>query len=137
MREVFEGDHSLNYGADYEHYIVYPKEKTLYEFAKQLNATAEQKEKVEDGEGKKHSSVCSYIDMINDVSQKLKIGFEQYIKAKEEEIRKLKKELAEEKGISESAQIVNRKLLQALDNFKMQNSQLVQMLDEDETENNS
>ncbi len=134
MREVFEGDHSLNYGADDEHYFVYPKEKTLSEFAKQLNATAEQKEKGEDEKGEKHSSVCSYIDIINDVSQKLKIGFEQYIKAKEEEIRKLKKELAEEKGISESAQIVNRKLLQALDNFKMQNSQLVQMLDEDETE---
>ena len=135
MREVFEGDHSLNYGADDEHYFVYPKEKTLFELYKNKNATAEkQKEKVEDGEGKKHSSVCSYIDMINDVSQKLKIGFEQYKKAKEEEIRKLKKELAKEKGISESAQIVNRKLLQALDNFKMQNSQLVQMLDEDETE---
>ena len=135
MREVFEGDHSLNYGADDEHYFVYPKEKTLSELYKNKNTTAEkQKEKVEDGEGKKHSSVCSYIDMINDVSQKLKIGFEQYKKAKEEEIRKLKKELAEEKGISESAQIVNRKLLQALDNFKMQNSQLVQMLDEDETE---
>lgn len=135
MREVFEGDHSLNYGADDEHYFVYPKEKTLSELYKNKNTTAEkQKEKVEDEKGKKHSSVCSYIDMINDVSQKLKIGFEQYIKAKEEEIRKLKKELAEEKGISESAQIVNRKLLQALDNFKMQNSQLVQMLDEDETE---
>ena len=135
MREVFEGDHSLNYGADDEHYIVYPKVKTLYELCKEKNTTAEkQKEKVEDGEGKKHSSVCSYIDMINDVSQKLKIGFEQYKKAKEEEIRKLKNELAKEKGISESAQIVNRKLLQALDNFKMQNSQLVQMLDEDETE---
>ena len=135
MREVFEGDHSLNYGADDEHYIVYPKEKTLYELCKEKNTTAEkQKEKVEDEEGKKHSSVCSYIDMINDVSQKLKIGFEQYKKAKEEEIRKLKNELAEEKGISESAQIVNRKLLQTLDNFKMQNSQLVQMLDEDETE---
>lgn len=135
MREVFEGDHSLNYGADDEHYFVYPKVKTLYELCKEKNTTAEkQKEKVEDGEGKKHSSVCSYIDIINDVSQKLKIGFEQYKKAKEEEIRKLKNELAEEKGISESAQIVNRKLLQALDNFKMQNSQLVQMLDEDETE---
>lgn len=135
MREVFEGDHSLNYGADDEHYFVYPKEKTLSELYKNKNTTAEkQKEKVEDGEGKKHSSVCSYIDIINDVSQKLKIGFEQYKKAKEEEIRKLKNELAEEKGISESAQIVNRKLLQALDNFKMQNSQLVQMLDEDETE---
>lgn len=135
MREVFEGDHSLNYGADDEHYFVYSKEKTLYELCKEKNTTAKmQKEKVEDGEGKKHSSVCSYIDMINDVSQKLKIGFEQYKKAKEEEIRKLKNELAKEKGISESAQIVNRKLLQALDNFKMQNSQLVQMLDEDETE---
>ena len=135
MREVFEGDHSLNYGADDEHYIVYPKVKTLYELCKEKNTTAKmQKEKVEDGEGKKHSSVCSYIGMIDDVSQKLKIGFEQYKKAKEEEIRKLKNELAEEKGISESAQIVNRKLLQALDNFKMQNSQLVQMLDEDETE---
>ena len=135
MREVFEGDHSLNYGADDEHYFVYPKEKTLSELYKNKNTTAEmQKEKVEDGEGKKHSSVCSYIDMIDDVSQKLKNGFEQYKKAKEEEIRKLKNELAEEKGISESAQIVNRKLLQALDNFKMQNSQLVQMLDEDETE---
>jgi len=135
MREVFEGDHSLNYGADDEHYFVYPKVKTLYELCKEKNTTAKmQKEKVEDGEGEKHSSVCSYIDMIDDVSQKLKIGFEQYKKAKEEEIRKLKKELAKEKGISESAQIVNRKLLQALDNFKMQNSQLVQMLDEDETE---
>ena len=134
MREVFEGDHSLNYGADDEHNIVYPKKKTLYEFAKQLNATAEQKEKGEDEKGEKQISVSTYLDMIDDVSQKLKIGFEQYKKAKEEEIRKLKNELADEKGISESAQIVNRKLLQALDNFKMQNSQLVQMLDEDETE---
>ena len=135
MREVFEGDHSLNYGADDEHYFVYPKEKTLFELCKEKNTTAEmQKEKVEDEEGKKHFSVSTYHDMIDDVSQKLKIGFEQYKKAKEEEIRKLKNELAKEKGISESAQIVNRKLLQALDNFKMQNSQLVQMLDEDETE---
>ena len=133
MREVFEGDHSLNYGADDEHNIVYPKKKTLFELLKQENPALERPVKVDKNE-KKHSSVCSYIDIINDVSQKLKIGFEQYKNAKEEEIRKLKKELAEEKGISESAQIVNRKLLQALDNFKMQNSQLVQMLDEDETE---
>ena len=133
MREVFEGDHSLNYGADDEHNIVYPKKKTLFELLKQENPALERPVKVDKNE-KKHSSVCSYIDMIDDVSQKLKIGFEQYKKAKEEEIRKLKNELAEEKGISESAQIVNRKLLQALDNFKMQNSQLVQMLDEDETE---
>lgn len=53
MREVFEGDHSLNYGADDEHYIVYPKVKTLYELCKEKNTTAKmQKEKVEDGEGK-------------------------------------------------------------------------------------
>ena len=75
MREVFEGDHSLNYGADDEHYFVYPKEKTLYEFAKQLNATAEQKEKGEDEKGEKQISVSTYLDMIDDVSQKLKIGF--------------------------------------------------------------
>lgn len=129
MREVFEGDHSLNYGADYEHYIVYPKEKTLYEFAKQLNATAEQKEKGEDEKGEKHSSVCSYIDMINDVSQKLKIGFEQYIKAKEEEIRKLKKELAEEKSISDSLLSNNLRLVQDLDEAKEENKQLSQSLD--------
>lgn len=130
MKESLEGHFC---GADDEHNIVYPKKKTLFELLKQENPALERPVKVDKNE-KKHSSVCSYIDMINDVSQKLKIGFEQYIKAKEEEIRKLKKELAEEKGISESAQIVNRKLLQALDNFKMQNSQLVQMLDEDETE---
>lgn len=130
MKESLEGHFC---GADDEHNIVYPKKKTLFELLKQENPALERPVKVDKNE-KKHSSVCSYIDMINDVSQKLKIGFEQYKKAKEEEIRKLKNELAEEKGISESAQIVNRKLLQALDNFKMQNSQLVQMLDEDETE---
>lgn len=130
MKESLEGHFC---GADDEHNIVYPKKKTLFELLKQENPALERPVKVDKNE-KKHSSVCSYIDMIDDVSQKLKIGFEQYTKAKEEEIRKQKNELAEEKGISESAQIVNRKLLQALDNFKMQNSQLVQMLDEDETE---
>lgn len=135
MREVFEGDHSLNYGADYEHYIVYPKEKTLYEFAKQLNATAEQKEKGEDEKGEKHSSVCSYIDMINDVSQKLKIGFEQYIKAKEEEIRKLKKELAEEKSISDSLLSNNLRLVQDLDEAKEENKQQALKLDKVQSEN--
>ena len=134
MREVFEGDHSLNYGADDEHYIVYPKVKTLYEFAKQLNATAEQKEKVEDEKGEKHSSVCSYIDMINDVSQKLKIGFEQYKKAKEEEIRKLKKELAEEKSISDSLLSNNLRLVQDLDKVQAGNRQLAHRLREVQSE---
>lgn len=136
MREVFEGDHSLNYGADDEHYIVYPKVKTLYELCKEKNTTAEkQKEKVEDGEGKKHSSVCSYIDMINDVSQKLKIGFEQYKKAKEEEIRKLKNELAKEKSISDNLLSHNLQLVQDLDEAKEENKQQALKLDKVQSEN--
>lgn len=130
MREVFEGDHSLNYGADDEHYIVYPKEKTLFEFAKQLNATAEQKEKGEDEKGEKHSSVCSYIDMIDDVSQKLKIGFEQYKKAKEEEIRKLKNELAAEKLFSDGVHKENQMLVQNLHKAQAENQKLSKKLDE-------
>lgn len=96
MKESLEGHFC---GADDEHNIVYPKKKTLFELLKQENPALERPVKVDKNE-KKHSSVCSYIDMINDVSQKLKIGFEQYKKAKEEEIRKLKKELAKEKSIS-------------------------------------
>lgn len=130
MREVFEGDHSLNYGADDEHYIVYPKVKTLFEFAKQLNATAEQKEKGEDEKGEKHSSVCSYIDMIDDVSQKLKIGFEQYKKAKEEEIRKLKNELAAEKLFSDGVHKENQMLVQNLHKAQAENQKLSKKLDE-------
>ena len=136
MREVFEGDHSLNYGADDEHYFVYPKEKTLSELYKNKNTTAEmQKEKVEDEKGEKHSSVCSYIDMINDVSQKLKIGFEQYKKAKEEEIRKLKNELAKEKSISDNLLSHNLQLVQDLDEAKEENQQLTQNLDEVKAKN--
>ena len=135
MREVFEGDHSLNYGADDEHYIVYPKEKTLYEFAKQLNATAEQKEKGEDEKGEKQISVSTYLDMIDDVSQKLKIGFEQYKKAKEEEIRKLKKELAKEKSISDNLLSHNLQLVQDLDEAKEENKQQALKLDKVQSEN--
>ena len=135
MREVFEGDHSLNYGADDEHYIVYPKEKTLSELYKNKNTTAEmQKEKVEDEKGEKHSSVCSYIDMIDDVSQKLKNGFEQYKKAKEEEIRKLKKELAKEKSISDNLLSNNLQLVLGLDEAKEENKQLAQKLDKVQSE---
>ena len=136
MREVFEGDHSLNYGADDEHYFVYPKEKTLSELYKNKNTTAEkQKEKVEDEKGEKHSSVCSYIDMINDVSQKLKIGFEQYKKAKEEEIRKLKNELAKEKSISDNLLSHNLQLVQDLDEAKEENKQQALKLDKVQSEN--
>ena len=130
MREVFEGDHSLNYGADDEHYFVYPKEKTLSELYKNKNTTAEkQKEKVEDENGKKHFSVSTYHDMIDDVSQKLKIGFEQYIMAKEGEINKLKQELAKEKSISDSLLSNNLRLVQDLDEAKEENKQLSQSLD--------
>lgn len=136
MREVFEGDHSLNYGADDEHYFVYPKEKTLYELCKEKNTTAKmQKEKVEDEKGEKHSSVCSYIDMIDDVSQKLKIGFEQYKKAKEEEIRKLKNELAKEKSISDNLLSHNLQLVQDLDEAKEENKQQALKLDKVQSEN--
>ena len=102
---------------------------------KNKNTTAEmQKEKVEDGEGKKHSSVCSYIDMIDDVSQKLKNGFEQYKKAKEEEIRKLKKELAKEKSISDNLLSNNLQLVLGLDEAKEENKQLAQKLDKVQSE---
>lgn len=130
MREVFEGDHSLNYGADDEHYIVYPKVKILSELYKKKNTTAEkQKEKVEDENGQKQVSVSTYHDMIDDVSQKLKIGFEQYIMAKEGEISKLKKELAKEKSISDSLLSNNLQLVQDLDEAKEENKDLSQSLD--------
>lgn len=130
MREVFEGDHSLNYGADDEHYIVYPKVKILSELYKKKNTTAEkQKEKVEDEKGGKQISVSTYLGMIDDVSQKLKIGFEQYIMAKEGEISKLKKELAKEKSISDSLLSNNLQLVQDLDEAKEENKDLSQSLD--------
>lgn len=134
MREVFEGDHSLNYGVDDEHYIVYPKEKTLFEFAKQLNATAEQKEKGEDEKGEKQISVSTYLGMIDDVSQKLKIGFEQYIMAKEEEIRKLNEKLASKQRISDSLISENQQLVQNLDEAKKENKQLARKLDKVQSE---
>lgn len=128
MKETLEGHFC---GADDEHYIVYPKEKTLSDLYKKKNTTAEkQKEKVEDEEGKKHSSVCTYIDMINDASQKLKIGFEQYLKAKEGEINKLKNELAAEKLFSDGVHKENQMLVQNLHKAKAENQQLAQNLDE-------
>lgn len=130
MIEVFEGDHSLNYGADDEHYIVYPKEKTLSELYKNKNITAEkQKEKGEDEKGEKQISVSTYLGMIDDVSQKLKIGFEQYIMAKEEEIRKLNEKLASKQRISDSLISENQQLVQNLDEAKKENKQLAQSLD--------
>lgn len=133
MKETLEGHFC---GADDEHYIVYPKEKTLSDLYKKKNTTAEkQKEKVEDEEGKKHSSVCTYIDMINDASQKLKIGFEQYLKAKEGEINKLKNELAAEKLFSDGVHKENQMLVQNLHKAKAENQQLAQNLDEVKAKN--
>lgn len=128
MKETLEGHFC---GADDEHYIVYPKEKTLSDLYKKKNTTAEkQKEKVEDEEGKKHSSVCTYIDMINDASQKLKIGFEQYLKAKEDEISKLKNELAAEKLFSDGVHKDNQMLVQNLHKAKAENQKLSKKLDD-------
>lgn len=73
--------------------------------------------------------------MINDVSQKLKIGFEQYKKAKEEEIRKLKKELAKEKSISDNLLSHNLQLVQDLDEAKEENKQQALKLDKVQSEN--
>lgn len=136
MREVFEGDHSLNYGADDEHYIVYPKVKILSELYKKKNTTAEkQKEKVEDEKGEKQISVSTYLGMIDDVSQKLKIGFGQYIMAKEEEIRKLNEKLASKQRISDSLISENQQLVQNLDEAKKENKQLARKLDKVQSEN--
>lgn len=130
MKESLEGHFC---GADDEHNIVYPKKKTLFELLKQENPALERPVKVDKNE-KKHSSVCSYIDMINDVSQKLKIGFEQYKKAKEEEIRKLKNELAEEKLFSDGVHKENQMLVQNLHKAKAENKQLAQKLDKVQSE---
>lgn len=64
--------------------------------------------------------------MIDDVSQKLKIGFEQYIMAKEEEIRKLNEKLASKQRISDSLISENQQLVQNLDEAKKENKQLAQ-----------
>lgn len=133
MKETLEGHFC---GADDEHYFVYPKEKTLSDLYKKKNTTAEkQKEKVEDEEGKKLFSVSTYHDMIDDVSQKLKIGFEQYIKAKEDEIRKLKNELSVVKSISDGVHKEKQMLVLNLNKAKTENKQLTQNLDEVKAKN--
>lgn len=125
MKESLEGHFC---GADDEHNIVYPKKKTLFELLKQENPALERPVKVDKNE-KNHFSVSTYIDMIDDVSQKLKIGFEQYTKAKEEEIRKLKNELAKEKSISDNLLSHNLQLVQDLDEAKEENKQQALKLD--------
>lgn len=130
MKETFEGHFC---GADDEHNIVYPKKKTLLELLKQENPALERPVKVDKNE-KKHFSVSTYIDMIDDVSQKLKIGFEQYIMAKEEEIRKLNEKLASKQRISDSLISENQQLVQNLDEAKKENKQLARKLDKVQSE---
>lgn len=72
--------------------------------------------------------------MIDDVSQKLKIGFEQYIMAKEEEIRKLNEKLASKQRISDSLISENQQLVQNLDEAKKENKQLARKLDKVQSE---
>ena len=129
MNVFFDRDHSLYYGADEEQDSYITRGLSGAELVNLENPALERKEKVEDEKGKKHSSVCSYIDMINDVSQKLKIGFEQYIKAKEEEIRKLKNELSVVKSISDGVYKEKKMLVLNLNKAKTENKQLAQDLD--------
>lgn len=131
MKETLEGHFC---GADDEHNIVYPKKKTLLELLKQENPALERPVKVDKNE-KKHFSASTYIGMIDDVSQQLKIGFEQSIKAKEDEIRKLKKELAAEKLFSDGVHKENQMLVQNLHKAKAENQQLAQNLDEVKAKN--
>ena len=134
MKEALEGHF---YGADDKHHVIYLKEKkSVSEYAKQLNATAEQKEKVEDEKREKQIFVNTLIGrMVDDVSQKLKIGIEQYIMAKEEEISKLKEELAKEKLFSDGVHKENQMLVQNLDKAKAEKQQLTQSLDEAKAKN--
>lgn len=131
MKETLEGHFC---GADDEHNIVYPKKKTLFELLKQENPALERPVKVDKNE-KKHFSVSTYIDMIDDVSQKLKIGFEQYKKAKEEEICKLKNELAAEKLFSDGVHKENQMLVQNLHKAKAENQQLTHDSEATQAEN--
>lgn len=135
MKEAFEGDHSLYYGADDEQESYITRGLSEAELLNRERSVLERYLKVKDKNGKKQVSASTFIDMINDVSQQLKIGFEQSIKAKEDEIRKLKKELAAEKSTSDEVNKENQMLVQDLDKAQAGNRQLAQKLDEVQTEN--
>lgn len=135
MKEAFEGDHSLYYGADDEQESYITRGLSEAELLNRERSVLERYLKVKDKNGKKQVSASTFIDMINDVSQKLKIGFEQYEKAKEEEICKLKKELAAEKLFSDGVHKENQMLVQNLHKAKAENQQLTQNLDEVKAKN--
>ena len=134
MKEAFEGDHSLYYGADDEQESYITRGLSEAELLNRERSVLERYLKVKDKNGKKQVSASTYIGMIDDVSQQLKIGFEQSIKAKEDEIRKLKKELAAEKSISDGVHKENQMLVQNLDKAKAEKQQLAQKLDKVQSE---
>lgn len=134
MKEAFEGDHSLYYGADDEQESYITRGLSEAELLNRERSVLERYLKVKDKNGKKQVSASTFIDMINDVSQQLKIGFEQSIKAKEDEIRKLKKELAAEKSTSDEVNKENQMLVQDLDKAQAGNRQLAQKLDKVQSE---
>lgn len=134
MKETFEGDHSLYYGADDEQESYITRRLSEAELLNRERSVLERYLKVKDKNGKKQVSASTFIDMINDVSQQLKIGFEQSIKAKEDEIRKLKKELAAEKSTSDEVNKENQMLVQDLDKAQAGNRQLAQKLDKVQSE---
>lgn len=135
MKEAFEGDHSLYYGADDEQESYITRGLSEAELLNRERSVLERYLKVKDKNGKKQVSASTYIGMIDDVSQQLKIGFEQSIKAKEDEIRKLKKELAAEKSISDGVHKENQMLVQNLHKAQAENQQLTQNLDEVKAKN--
>lgn len=134
MKETFEGDHSLYYGADDEQESYITRGLSEAELLNRERSVLERYLKVKDKNWKKQVSGSTFIDMINDVSQQLKIGFEQSIKAKEDEIRKLKKELAAEKSTSDEVNKENQMLVQDLDKAQAGNRQLAQKLDKVQSE---
>lgn len=134
MKEAFEGDHSLYYGADDEQESYITRGLSEAELLNRERSVLERYLKVKDKNGKKQVSASTYIGMIDDVSQQLKIGFEQSIKAKEDEIRKLNEKLASKQRISDSLISENQQLVQNLDEAKKENKQLAQKLDKVQTE---
>lgn len=135
MKEAFDRDHSLYYGADDEQESYITRGLSEAELLNRERSVLERYLKVKDKNGKKQVSASTYIGMIDDVSQQLKIGFEQSIKAKEDEIRKLKKELAAEKSISDGVHKENQMLVQNLHKAQAENQQLTQNLDEVKAKN--
>lgn len=134
MSVIINRSHSHYYGTDDEQESYIKRGLSGAELANLENPALERKVKVEDEKGGKKVFVNTYHDMIDDVSQKLKIGFEQYIMAMEEEIRKLKNELAKEKSISDSLLTNNLQLVQELDEAKVENKQLARKLDKVQAE---